>query len=108
MGQRCSLASITSSTSCTASVHLCIGTSAKAWKRENSARLAKILRLWRKTTRRWVSRLQKEKVKKKAMATSFRRALWLRLCFVIIKQKFCEVAAQHSPAVDSLILLQLR
>merc|ERR1712087_260501 len=77
--RRCSPALITSSTSCTASVPLCIGTSAKEWKRENSARPARTLRLWRKTTKRWVSRLQKEKVKKKAMATSSKRALWLRL-----------------------------
>merc|ERR1712187_591844 len=50
-----------------------IGTLAKAWKRENSVRPVRTLRLWRRTTRRWVSRPQKEKVKKKAMATSFRQ-----------------------------------
>merc|ERR1712060_980721 len=68
---RHSPALITSSTSCTASVHLCIGTSAKGWKRENSARRVRILQLSRKTTRKSVSRQQKEKGK--AMATSSRQ-----------------------------------
>merc|ERR1712182_197954 len=72
---RCSLASITSSISCTLNVLTWAGMSEKAWKKANSQRHEKILLLWRRITKRSELRQLREREKKKVMATSSERSV---------------------------------
>merc|ERR1719162_1964126 len=65
-----SLASTTNLISCTPSVPSSIGTSGRVWKRENSARLVKILQLLKKTTRKWALKQRRERARKRVMVTS--------------------------------------
>merc|ERR1711912_191399 len=59
-------ASITSSTSCTANVHLFTGTWVKVWKRVSFQKPVKTWRHWRKTMRRSELRRPRVKVRRKA------------------------------------------
>merc|ERR1719274_292800 len=67
---RCSLVSTTSLISCIQSALSYIGTSEREWRKASSQKHVKILLLWRRTTKRSASRLLREKVKRKATATS--------------------------------------
>merc|ERR1712146_418981 len=60
----------------TPSARSCIGTSERAWRKESSARLAKILLRLRRITRRWALRRQRAREKKRVTATSSERS-WL-------------------------------
>merc|ERR1711972_232734 len=64
------LVSTTNSTLCILSVPSSTGTSEKEWKRVNSPRRARTLRLLRKTTKRSASRPPKVRVRKRVTATS--------------------------------------
>merc|ERR1712010_240145 len=55
---------------CTPSVHSFTTTSAKAWRRVSSARLVRISRPWRRTTRRSASRRRKARVRRKGTVMS--------------------------------------
>merc|ERR1712048_1156914 len=63
----------TNSTSCTANVPLCSGTSVKVWKKASSPKRVKTWQHWRRTTKRLASRQLKAKVKKKATVMSSER-----------------------------------
>merc|ERR1711998_257791 len=66
----CSLVSTISLISCTPSELSFIGTSEREWRKASSQKHVKISLLWRRTTKRWASRLLREKVKRKVTATS--------------------------------------
>merc|ERR1711865_492380 len=67
---KCSLASTTNLISCTPNVPSSIGTSGRVWRRENSARLVRILQPLKKTTRKWVLKQRRERARKRDMVTS--------------------------------------
>merc|ERR1711939_1182497 len=63
-------------------VNASVATWAREWKRENFLKHVRIWQPWRKTTRRLASRLQREKVKKKAMVMSSECRNTLRIALV--------------------------
>merc|ERR1712151_1071621 len=69
---------ITSSTSCTRSARSCIGTWARAWKKENFPRHAKTWQHLKKTTKRLASKLPR--ARRRAMATSSEQTVQPQLC----------------------------
>merc|ERR1719259_1260369 len=76
--RRCSAELIINLISCTLSVRSCIGMSARAWKKENSPKLAKIWPRSKRITRKLESKRLKVKAKKRDSVMSFRsaRAHW--------------------------------
>merc|ERR1711904_315382 len=64
---RFSLALTISSTSCTASVHSCIGTLERGWRRASSVRHVRILPPSRKITKRWALRPLRVKARRRDM-----------------------------------------
>merc|ERR1719259_180301 len=76
--RRCSAELIINLISCTLSVRSCIGMSARAWKKENSPKLAKIWPRSKRITKKLESKRLKVKAKKRDSVMSFRsaRAHW--------------------------------
>merc|ERR1712224_1022830 len=100
---RCSLASTTSLTSCTPSVLSSTGMLEKAWKKVSSQRHEKILLLWRRITKRSELRQQRERERKKDMATSSERSTLSYAMLATRRLSFRE-AALHRSVAQTVVL----
>merc|ERR1712078_799512 len=100
---RCSLASITSSISCIPNVLSSTGMLEKVWKKVSSRRREKILLLWRRITKRWELRQQRERGRKKDMATSSERST-LSCAMLATRPLSFREAAQYRFAAQAVVL----
>merc|ERR1712124_47215 len=100
---RCSLASITSSISCILNELSSTGMLEKVWKKVSSRRREKILLLWRRITKRWELRQQREKERKKDTATSSERST-LSCAMLATRPLSFREAALHRFAAQTVVL----